>query len=164
MRATYRVKFRRRREGKTDYRKRLALLKSNLPRAVVRKTLGNTIVQIIEYHPTGDRVIAAATARELRTFGWNTNYDTLPAAYLTGLLAGKRAVAKNVNKAILDLGLHTSSKGARVFSALKGLLEAGITIPHDKEILPSEERIKGKHIDLKLESLVGEIKTKIEKL
>ncbi len=39
MDARHRVSFRRRREGKTDYRARLALIKSNLPRAVVRRTL-----------------------------------------------------------------------------------------------------------------------------
>jgi large subunit ribosomal protein L18 len=161
--ATYRVKFRRRREGKTDYRKRLALLKSNLPRAVVRKTLTNSIVQIVEYSQVGDKIIASATAHELRKLGWNSSTDTLPADYLTGLLCGKRAKVKNITQATLDIGLHTASKGARVFACLKGLLDAGLEIPHNKNKLPSEDRIKGKHIKEDLELLFNEVKSKIEK-
>lgn len=160
--ATYRVKFRRRRAGKTEYRKRLALLKSNLPRAVVRKTLTSSIVQVVEFAPQGDRVLASASAQELKKLGWTKACDTLPAAYLTGLLAGKRARQKNITKAVLDIGLHTPSKGARIFGALKGLLDAGLEIPHSEEALPSEDRIKGKHINKDLEGLVNELKAKIE--
>ncbi|MDI6856000.1 MAG: 50S ribosomal protein L18 [Candidatus Thermoplasmatota archaeon] len=162
IKATYRVKFKRRREGKTDYRKRLALLKSNLPRAVVRKTLTNSIIQIIEYTAIGDRVVASATAHELKKLGWSANTDTLPAGYLTGLLAGKRARAKKVTQATLDIGLRTASKGAHVFACLKGLLDAGLEIPHSKNMLPSEDRIKGKHIKEGLETLFDEVRAKIE--
>ena len=45
----YHVKPRRRREGKTDYRKRLRLLRSGKVRMVVRKSLKNTQIQLIEY-------------------------------------------------------------------------------------------------------------------
>ena len=57
--AKYRVPFRRRREGKTDYRKRLKLLLSRKPRLVVRKSLNNIIAQIVEYDEKGDRVVVS---------------------------------------------------------------------------------------------------------
>ena len=61
----YRVPFRRRREGKTNYHKRLALLKSGKPRLVVRKTLNHHVAQIVLYDPKGDRTIVSAHTREL---------------------------------------------------------------------------------------------------
>ncbi|MCD6383130.1 MAG: 50S ribosomal protein L18 [Thermoplasmata archaeon] len=142
----YHVPFRRRREGKTDYRYRLRLLKSGLPRAVVRVTNRKVIVQIIEYHPEGDRVLATALSSDLVKLGWKRSLKNLPAAYLTGLLAGKKAVEKGVEKAVLDIGLHVPVKGSRVFATLKGLLDAGLEIPHGEEKLPDEERLFGAHI------------------
>ena len=50
--------FSRRRRGVTDYRKRLALLKSGIPRAVVRFTNAKIMVQITEFASQGDRVLA----------------------------------------------------------------------------------------------------------
>ncbi|NIP36754.1 MAG: 50S ribosomal protein L18, partial [Thermoplasmata archaeon] len=61
----YHVPFRRRREGKTDFRKRLRHLRSGMPRLVVRRTLTKTIVQVAEYSPEGDRVLAQASSPEL---------------------------------------------------------------------------------------------------
>ncbi len=115
----YRVTFRRRREGRTDYRARARLLRSGLPRAVVRKTLNQTVVQIIQADATGDRVLASAVSNDLREQGWSVGTGNLPAAYLTGFLAGKRAFAKGVTSAVLDLGLQKPSKGGRVFAALQ---------------------------------------------
>ena len=89
--ARKRVPFRRRREGKTDYRFRLNLLKSRMPRAVVRKTLTKNIVQFINYTDKGDRVVAHANSEELKKFGWDGKGTTIPSAYLTGVLAAKRA-------------------------------------------------------------------------
>ena len=136
---------RRRRELRTDYKTRLKLLRSRAPRLVVRKYLNNIQCQIIDYKPAGDVVLAAATARELKGFGWTTNTGNIPAAYLTGLLCGLRA-KKTIKSAILDLGLQTSVKGARVYSALKGAIDAGLEIPHSEEILPDVGRISGKHV------------------
>ncbi|MEW6070656.1 MAG: 50S ribosomal protein L18, partial [Candidatus Thermoplasmatota archaeon] len=100
---------------------------------------------------------------ELKKLGWNANTDTLPAGYLTGLLAGRRAKAKNITQAVLDIGLNIASKGCRIVACLKGLLDAGLEIPHNKNMLPSEDRIKGKHIKEELEILFNEVKAKIEK-
>ena len=54
------VPFRRKREGRTDYKKRLAMLKSGKARLVVRKTLKNIYAQIIKYDAKGDIIIASA--------------------------------------------------------------------------------------------------------
>lgn len=146
----YHVPFRRRREGRTDYRQRLRLLKSGLPRAVVRITNRKVIVQIAEYHPDGDRIITSALSSELVKMGWNGSLKNLPSAYLTGLLAGKRAVEKGVKKAVLDIGLHVPVKGSRVFAALQRLLDAGLDIPHGEEKLPDEGRLFGAHLGEKV--------------
>jgi len=143
----YSVSFRRRREGKTNYRKRRALIASGLPRLVVRPTNENIIVQIIEARPEGDYVLASASSMELRKkFNWKGNCGNLPTAYLTGLLAGFKALKKGIKKAILDIGLKRPTKGAKVFAAMKGALDAGLEIPHEEKILPEESRIRGEHI------------------
>ena len=51
----YKVPFRRRREGRTDYRHRAALLRGKLPRAVVRKSNRNITVQLVTYDDKGDK-------------------------------------------------------------------------------------------------------------
>jgi len=143
----YRVLFRRRREGKTDYRARKALILSELPRLVVRGTLKHITVQVVKAKAVGDEVVVSAHSRELaKTYGWKNGYGNVPAAYLTGLLCGLKAVTKGVKEAVMDMGLHAPSKGARVFAALKGVLDAGIKIHHAKEKTPDEKRIQGQHI------------------
>jgi large subunit ribosomal protein L18 len=139
------IQHKRRRKLKTDYRKRLALVKSDKIRLVIRRSLDNVTVQFIEYNPEGDRTLASAFSQELKKFDWKLPTGNIPAAYLTGLLAGKKAKGK-VKEAILDIGLHSSTKGSRIYAALKGVLDSGIIVPHEKEILPDEKRIKGAHI------------------
>lgn len=143
---SYCVPFRRRREGKTDYKARKALILSRLPRLVTRGSLKHMNVQIIEATTTGDKVIVSANSQELKNYGWQAACGNLPSAYLTGLLCGTRAVAKNVKKAIVDIGLHQPTKGARVFASLKGVLDAGISVPHGVEKLPDEKQLRGQHI------------------
>jgi len=142
----YKVPFRRRREGKTNYRKRLRLILSGKPRLVARKTLNYIIAQIVEARVEGDHVLASAHSSELRKYGWLAACDNTPAAYLTGLLAGYRALKAGVKEAVLDIGLHRPVKGARIFAVLKGAVDAGLEVPHSEEILPSEDRIRGEHI------------------
>ncbi|TFG33272.1 50S ribosomal protein L18 [Candidatus Thorarchaeota archaeon] len=143
---TYRVKFRRRREGKTNYYRRKSLLQSRRPRLVVRKTNTSTLVQIITANVVGDMTLASAIASELSDHGWNAGTGNLPAAYLTGFLAGLRAKNRGVKEAVLDVGLNPPIKGSRIYAALKGVVDAGIEVPHSPEILPDEDRISGKHI------------------
>lgn len=159
----YKVPFRRRREGRTDYRQRARLLRARIPRAVVRTSLNNTSVQFIQYDAVGDRVVASANSKELSKLGWTSSAGNIPAAYLTGYLAGKRAKKGGVEEAVLDIGLKVPAKGAAVFAALKGMLDAGLDIPHGREILPSDERIRGKHIGESMEKLFVEVKGKMER-
>lgn len=146
MKNTFTVRFRRRRTGKTDYKKRLAMLLSNKNRLIIRKSLKNIVLQVAEYHPSGDRILASAHSGELEKFGWNINKGNIPAAYLTGLLFGKKLKEKKIGDAILDTGMQRSVKASRIYAALKGVLDAGINVPHSKEILPDENRTSGKHI------------------
>ena len=143
---TYRVKLRRRREGKTNYYRRKRLLLSKRPRLVVRKTNANTIVQVVKASVVGDSTVASAVSSELRSHGWDANTGNVPAAYLTGLLAGLRAKSRGVKDAILDLGLNPPVKGSRVYAALKGAIDAGLEIPHNPEVFPDETRILGEHV------------------
>lgn len=142
----YRVMFRRRREGKTDYRKRLALLKSGKPRAIVRVSNKRITVQFVDYNPSGDRVIVNVTSDVLKKYGWDHAVKNMPAAYLTGYHAGKLALSKNIKEAVLDMGMQTNTPGNRIYSVLKGLLDAGVDIPHGEAVLPPEERVRGEHI------------------
>jgi large subunit ribosomal protein L18 len=143
----YNLPYRRRREGKTNYELRKGLVLSGVPRLVARKTLKHVIVQLIRSKVNGDEVITSAHSSELRKkYGWLGSFSNLPASYLTGLLCGHRSIAKGVNEAVLDIGLQVPSRGARIFAMLKGFLDAGVRVPHNKEILPEETRIKGQHI------------------
>ncbi len=160
--AIYRVKMRRRREGKTNYRKRLAYLKSGKPRAVVRKTLRYVIVQIVEYHDDGDRILVGVNSSHLKKYGWKGSFKNTPAAYLTGYLAGKLALKKGIEEAVLDIGLQSPVKGSRVFAALKGMVDAGLYVPHSEEVYPSEDRIKGEHISEEIAKMFEEVKAKME--
>jgi len=148
----YRVPLRRRREGKTDYQARKALVLSGKPRLVARSSLKNVTAQIVVAKPYGDEVLAAAHSRELKKYGWKAPTGNVPAAYLTGLLCGLKAKAKGVSEAILDVGLISPSKGSRLFAALSGVLDAGIAVPHDEERIV-KERTKGEHIAMYGKSL-----------
>jgi large subunit ribosomal protein L18 len=141
------MQFRRRREGRTDYRQRLTLLRSGKVRAVVRKSLSGTMVQLVEYSEAGDMVLAQASYNDLRKLGWEHSLKDTTASYLVGLLAGVRAKKADIGEAILDIGLQEPKKGSRVFAALKGLIDAGLEIPHGEEVIPSDDRIEGAHKD-----------------
>ena len=143
----YSVPFRRRREGKTDYRARRALILSKMPRIVARGSLKHMTVQVVNAKVEGDEVLASAHSKELvRDYGWKGACGNVPAAYLTGLLCGLKALQKGIKKAILDIGLRTPVKGSRVFAVLKGALDAGLEVPHSEEVLPDDSRIRGEHI------------------
>lgn len=165
MKNTFTVRFRRKRTGKTDYRKRLALLLSNKSRLVIRKSLKNISLQVAEYHPSGDRIIASAHSSELEKFGWNINKGNIPAAYLTGLLFGKKLKEKKIGDVVLDIGMQRSVKASRIYAALKGVLDAGVNVPHSKEILPDENRASGKHIQdhtkREIQKMFTDVKEKI---
>jgi len=144
---SYRVAFRRRREGKTDYQQRRSLVLSGLPRMVIRGSLRSISVQLIKAEVGGDKVIVSANSNELtKKYGWQGGGGNLSAAYLTGLLCGYKATASGVKEAVLDLGLHAPTKGSRVFATFKGALDAGVMISHDENKLPDEKRVQGQHV------------------
>lgn len=162
---TYKVKRRRRRKGKTNYRKRLYTLKSNKARFIARSSHKKIIAQVVKYKPKGDETIVNTTSLELKKYGWKDGNGNICAAYLTGFLCGKKALSKGIKEGVLDIGLHTPVKGSNVFAVLKGIADSGIEIPHDKKVLPSNERIMGEHITKhrKVELNVSAVKENIEK-
>ncbi len=140
------VPHRRRREGRTDYRQRLRLLHSGQPRFVVRRQNSGLVCQFIAHLPTGDRTLATATAKHLLAAGWKGHPGNIPAAYLTGFLAGTRARKAKIASAIADFGLHQFTRGSALAAAVKGAVDAGVAIPHDEAALPSKDRLAGAHI------------------
>ena len=158
----FHVKLRRRREGKTDYRKRLKLLKSRKIRIVVRNSLKNIRVQFVEYYEDGDKVLASAISSELiNKYQWKYSTSTTPAAYLTGILAGKRAIDKGINEGILDIGRQIPVSGSKNFAALKGVLDSGIKCTYNTEKIPSDKRILGKHLNKEIAVAINQIKNSI---
>jgi len=140
------VPHRRRRELKTDYQKRFALLKSGKCRLVVRKSLSNVTCHVVKYEPTGDRCLVSAGTHELKKLGWKANTGNIPAAYLAGLLCGVRAKKNKISEAVLDMGLYKPTAGSRIFAALRGAVDAGLSVAHSGKILPSDDRTKGAHV------------------
>lgn len=97
----YQVKYRRRREGKTDYRARRTMVlqdktKYNQPkyRMVVRLTNKDVVTQIVHSKIAGDEVLMAAYSHELPAFGIKVGLTNYAAAYATGLLLARRTLTK----------------------------------------------------------------------
>jgi len=157
------IAFRRKRQGKTNYRKRLEMLKSGSLRLVVRTSLRHVNVQLVEYSVDGDKTLLTVNSKELAKFGWKNYGRNIPVAYLAGYLCGKKALKKDIKNAILDQGLRSARQGTVNFSVLKGVIDAGIEIPHDPSIFPSEDRIIGKHISEDVEKMFVSVKDKVEK-
>ncbi|MBC7120748.1 MAG: 50S ribosomal protein L18 [Candidatus Methanosuratus sp.] len=142
----YRVTFRRRREGRTDYRLRKRLISSRLPRLVIRRSLKHTYLQVVEARIEGDRVLVSASTAELKKYGWKGGTGNIPAAYLAGFMVGKKALAHGINKAIVDINGYAVTKSNRILSAMKGAVDSGLDIPHGEAVLPDEDRTRGSMI------------------
>jgi len=121
-------------------------LKSTKSRLVIRRSNSAVSIQFVNYDPDGDKVVVTLHSSKLESFGWKFSKKSLPACYLAGLAAGVAASKKGVKDAILDIGLQTPKKGSRIYAALKGVIDAGVTVPSSEEIFPSKERLSGKHI------------------
>jgi large subunit ribosomal protein L18 len=145
----YTVRFRRSRVGKTNYPTRLSLLRAGKSRLVIRKTNKYISCQIINYLATGDIVVASAHSKQLIKFGWKHSCNNISAAYLTGLMMGNIAKKAKVLETVFDMGSYASVKGSVLYSALKGVVDAGIAVPHDLSVFPSEDRLNGKHTKAK---------------
>lgn len=140
------IPYRRKREGKTNYNRRRKLIASKELRLVIRKSNKNIITQISKYEVDGDKIVVGTNSRELIKKGWKGGRGNIAAAYLTGLLLGTKAKKQGIKKAILDIGLAHPTKGGVVYSALKGVVDGGVEVPHSEDVLPKQERIEGKHI------------------
>ncbi|CAF1390005.1 unnamed protein product [Rotaria magnacalcarata] len=97
----YQVKSKRRRQGKTDFYARHALIhqdknKYNTPkyRLIVRFTNKDIICQIAYARIEGDYVVASAYAHELPRYGVKLGLTNYAAAYCTGLLLARRTLQK----------------------------------------------------------------------
>ncbi|PON83293.1 Ribosomal protein [Trema orientale] len=120
----FQVKFKRRREGKTDYRARIRLInqdknKYNTPkyRFVVRFTNKDITAQIVSASIAGDLVLAAAYSHELPRYGLEVGLTNYAAAYCTGLLLARRVLKM--------LKMDDEYEGN-----VEGALDGGLDIPH----------------------------------
>ncbi|MFW5746562.1 MAG: 50S ribosomal protein L18 [Nanoarchaeota archaeon] len=156
---TYVVPYRRRREGKTNYRRRLNLLKSRKNRIVVRKGTKQIIIQLVAYTPDGDTVQIQANSAELAEKGWKVRNVNMPQAYLTGLLFAAKA-KKKAEGAVVDFGLYPALSQTTIYAAIKGIIDGGVHIPFDEDVLPSEDRLHGEHIAQFAKKLAQEDKDK----
>ncbi len=157
--------FRRRQSGQTDYHRRLKLLRGRKARAVVRVSNTRVTCQMVNWSAGGDMVVASVTGSDLtKKYDWpaDLSQKSVPACYLAGFALGKEAISKGCTEAVLDIGLAGSTVGGRVFSALKGMIDAGMEIPHSDVVLPEDDRINGEHISDKIGSAVEATKNKIE--
>jgi large subunit ribosomal protein L18 len=139
--------LRRLREEKTNYRKRGTMLLGKRDFITVNISNQNTQVQILTPGMTGDKVISSAHSRYLIEKGWKGSRKSVPAAYLTGYLAGKKALGKGAKGAILYTG--TKRYTQRMAAALKGVVDAGIEVPANDETFPPQERLNGEHLTVK---------------
>uniref|UniRef100_A0A2I3MB74 Large ribosomal subunit protein uL18 n=1 Tax=Papio anubis TaxID=9555 RepID=A0A2I3MB74_PAPAN len=167
---TYQVKFRRRREGKTDYyaQKRLVIQdknKHNTPkyRMIVHVTSRDIICQIAYACIEGDMIVCTVYVHELPKYGVKVGLTNYAVAYCAGLLLARRLLNSfgmdkiyegqvemtgdeynvesidgqpGVFTCYLDLGLARTTTGNKVFGALKGAVDGGLSIPHSTKRFP----------------------------
>lgn len=141
------------------------MLRGGSARAVVRVTNTQTICQLVDYTTDGDKVEVSIDGKTLvDKFGWplDVSRKSVPASYLSGYAMAKAAMVAGHDEALLDIGLAASTPGNRVFAALKGMVDAGLEIPHSEDVLPSDDRINGAHIDDSIAAAVESAKKSIE--
>ena len=90
-----RTQKRRRREGKTDYKLRLNLLKSGIPRIVIRRTNKYFNVQAVESNEAKDKVLLTVSSKDLIKEGgldkkYSGSLKSITAGYLTGILTARK--------------------------------------------------------------------------
>lgn len=144
---------RRRKISVTNYKKRVALLKSGLPRLVVRRSNRSIMLQIVKYSINGDIILASARSSMLEQFGWEPRAN-IPTAYLTGLLLARNSKSLGIDALVLDIGLYKPIKGSVIFSAAKGAQDGGLKLIGSFDT--DEKRISGMHIKEYAKSLEGD--------
>ena len=159
-----RLRFKRRRNAETDYHRRSRMLRGGSPRAVVRVSNTQVTCQLVAYELDGDRVLESVTGKSLvDSHKWPTDASrkSVPACYLAGYAMAKSALSNGHSEAILDIGLAASSSANRTYAALRGMIEAGLKIPHSEDVLPSDDRINGEHIGESISKAVAATKKSI---
>jgi large subunit ribosomal protein L18 len=159
---TFIVPYRRRRENKTNFQKRLALIKADAPRLVVRATNKSIIAQIIKFDAKGDITLVSANSAELESKGWLAQANT-PTAYLTGILVAKKALSSGIKQFHLDIGMANASKGRILFATAIGAKSCGIQINVDDELV-DQSRLRGVHISEYAKNIESKDKSKYDKL
>jgi large subunit ribosomal protein L18 len=119
-------------------------------------------VQFIEAHADGDVTLSDSSSYNLSQYGWKLSGANIPAAYLTGYLAGKKALKGGVDEAILDLGLQSNTRGSRIYATLKGIVDAGVDVPASEDIFPEDDVLQGSHIEKAANSIKDEDKDKFK--
>lgn len=140
------VRFRRRREEKTDYKQRLALLKSGKTRIVIRRSAKSFRIQFVKWEGDYDKTVYECTSKILNKFDWKGHGGSISSAYLCGLVAGFEAQKNGVKEAVIDIGRHISIKGSSIYAAALGVKDSGIDVNIGKKIVPDYGRISGKHV------------------
>lgn len=119
----------------------------------------------MDWAASGDLVKVTMTGSDLmKKYGWPEDFSqkSVPASYLVGFAMGKAAMAQGCEEAVLDVGLAATPTGGRVFAALKGMVDAGMNIPHGDHVLPGDDRINGAHIGDSIAGAVESTKNNIE--
>jgi large subunit ribosomal protein L18 len=120
---------------------------------------------LVDYETSGDNITVSIDGKMLvNKFNWplDASRKSVPASYLSGYAMGKAAITAGHDEAILDIGLASSTPGNRVFAALKGMVDAGLDIPHSDDVLPEDDRISGAHIGDSIAAAVESTKKAIE--
>ncbi|MGQ9780914.1 MAG: 50S ribosomal protein L18 [Nitrososphaeria archaeon] len=146
MRTTHIQVYRRRREGKTDYRLRKKVVASRLPFVTIRVSNKNVLLQVIRAEPSGDVALGSVQSRQLQKFGWPFSRKSIPACYLCGLMLGLRVKDKVGSRAVVYMGVEPYIVGSRAAAAIKGLIDGGLKVEANPETFPDEEKIRGEHI------------------
>ena len=181
----FQVKYRRRREGKTDYYARIRMIRQDKNkymspkyRFVVRLTSSQCICAVVRADTNGDKTMVAAYSSELaKRYGLKGGLKNYAAAYATGLLCARRLLAsvgladaytgveevtgeinesegydgktyyvpevdeeKRPFRCVLDVGLAATTKGCRIWGALKGASDGGLDIPHSPKQFPGYDK------------------------
>jgi large subunit ribosomal protein L18 len=140
----------RRNQNKTDYLKRLKLLKGETPRLVFRKTNRYIVAQYTKSQAAQDQIVIGITSRNLLEYGWPKEFEgslkSITASYLTGFLIGKKIIDKKMEAPILDIGMTRSIAKSKIYSFAKGVIDSGVKMNCDKKMFPEEDRIKGKSL------------------
>jgi large subunit ribosomal protein L18 len=150
---------RRRRQSKTDYKKRIRFLKSKSPRLVFRKTNRYVIAQYIISKEAEDKVELGVNSKVLLRYGWpkelQGSLKSISASYLLGIIMGKKILKKGLKTPIIDFGLYRALHKSRLYAFVKGIVDSGLKVKCNEKTFPEEERVKGNKIPFE------EIKSKI---